>query len=160
MNDTSSEAVRNLELRVTEAGEAVGERVQSATAVVAAAAGQAQKFVQDATAATTAAAGQAKKVLGDAGDAAQQAWSQAGGVTEDVVDAGRRASQSVSRQIHEHPLLTVLAGFALGYVAGSWLRGGAVGQEGSPRPMRKPKRLRHKQVIKGGGAAATGHPPL
>ena len=59
MNDTSSETVRNLERRVTEAGEAVGERVQSATAVAAAAAGQAQKMVQDATAATTAAAGQA-----------------------------------------------------------------------------------------------------
>jgi hypothetical protein len=155
MNDTSSETMRNLELRVTEAGEAVGERVQSATAVAAAAAGQVQKIVQDATAATTAAAGQARKVLGDAGDAAQQAWSQAGGVTEDVVDSGRRATQSVSRQIHEHPLLAVLVGVALGYVAGSWIRGGAVDQERSPRRTRRPQRL-----IKGGSAAATKHPPL
>jgi hypothetical protein len=63
-------------------------------------------------------------VLGDAGAAAQQAWSQAGGVAEDAVDAGRRATRSVSRQIHENPLLAVLVGFALGYVAGSWIRGG------------------------------------
>jgi hypothetical protein len=43
MNDTSSDKVRNLESRVTEAGEAVGERVRSATAVAAAATGQVQK---------------------------------------------------------------------------------------------------------------------
>ena len=159
MNDTTSETVRNLELRVTEAGEAVGARVRSATAVAAAAAGQAEKMVQDATAATTAVAGQAKKVVGDAGEAAQQAWSQAGEVTEDVVDAGRRATRSVSRQIHAHPLRAVLVGVALGYVAGSWFRGAAVDQERSPRPMRKPTRLRHKPVIKGGSAAATNHPP-
>jgi hypothetical protein len=159
MNDTSSDKVRNLESRVTEAGEAVGERVRNATAVAAAATGQAERIVQDATAATVAAAGQAKRVLGDAGDAAQQAWSQAGGVTEDVVDAGRRATQSVSRQIDEHPLLTVLVGVALGFVAGSWIRRGAVDQEPSPRRTRKPRRLRHKQVIKGGSAAATNHPP-
>ena len=164
MNDTSSETVRNLERRVTEAGEAVGERVQSATAVAAAAAGQAQKMVQDATAATTAAAAQAKKVVGDAGEAAQQAWSQAGEVTEDVVDTGRRASQAVSRQIREHPLLAVLVGVAVGYVAGSWVRAGAgdqaVNQERSARRPRKPTRPRHKPVIKGGGAAAPNHPPL
>jgi ElaB/YqjD/DUF883 family membrane-anchored ribosome-binding protein len=159
MNDTSSDKVRNLESRVTVAGEAVGERVRNATAVAAAATGQAERIVQDATAATVAAAGQAKRVLGDAGDAAQQAWSQAGGVTEDVVDAGRRATRSVSRQIHEHPLLAVLVGVALGYVAGSLIRGGAVDQEPSPRRTRKPRRLRHKQVIKGGSAAATNHPP-
>jgi hypothetical protein len=47
-----------------------------------------------------------------------------GGVAEDAVDAGRRATRSVSRQIHENPLLAVLVGFALGYVAGSWIRGG------------------------------------
>jgi ElaB/YqjD/DUF883 family membrane-anchored ribosome-binding protein len=124
MNDTSSDKVRNLESRVTEAGEAVGERVRGATAVAAAATGQVQKIVQDATAVTAAAGGQAKKVLGDADAAAQQAWSQAGGVAEDAVDAGRRATRSVSRQIHENPLLAVLVGFALGYVAGSWIRGG------------------------------------
>ena len=124
MNDTSSDKVRNLESRVTEAGEAVGERVRSATAVAAAATGQVQKIVQDATAVTAAAGGQAKKVLGDADAAAQQAWSQAGGVAEDAVDAGRRATRSVSRQIHENPLLAVLVGFALGYVAGLWIHGG------------------------------------
>jgi ElaB/YqjD/DUF883 family membrane-anchored ribosome-binding protein len=95
----------SLEARVTKADEAIGERVQSATA------------------ATAAAAGQARKVLGDAGEAAQQAWSQAGGVAEDVVDAGRRATNSVSRQIGENPLLAVLVGCALGYVAGWWIHG-------------------------------------
>ena len=71
MNDTSSNNARNLEARVTEAGEALGERVQSATAATAAAAGQAQKIVEDAAAATAAAAGQAKKVLSDAGGVAR-----------------------------------------------------------------------------------------
>jgi hypothetical protein len=50
MHDTSSHNVRNLESRVTEAGEAVGERVRNATAVAAAATGQAERIVQDATA--------------------------------------------------------------------------------------------------------------
>jgi ElaB/YqjD/DUF883 family membrane-anchored ribosome-binding protein len=111
----------SLEARVTKAGEAIGERVQSGTAATAAAAGQAQKLVQDATASTLAAAGQAKKVLDDAGEAAQQAWSQAGGVAEDVVDAGRRATSSLSRQIGDNPLIAVLVGCALGYVAGWWI---------------------------------------
>jgi len=115
----------SLEARVTKAGEAIGQRVQSATAATAAVAGHAQKIVEDATAATSAVAGQAKKVLGDAGEVAQQAWSQAGGVAEDVVDAGRRATRSVSRQIGEKPLIAVLVGFALGYVAGLWIQGGS-----------------------------------
>jgi cell division septum initiation protein DivIVA len=123
MSDKSSDNVKNLETRVTEAGEAIGERVQSATAATAAAAGQAQKIVQDAAEATTAAAGQAKKVLGDAGDAAQQAWSKASAVAEDVVDAGRRGARSVSRQIDEKTLMAVLVGFALGYVASLWIHG-------------------------------------
>jgi hypothetical protein len=123
MNDASSDNAKNLEARVTEAGEAIGERVQSATAATAAAAGQAQKMVQDITATTSTAAAQAKKVLGDAGEAALQAWSQAGGVAEDVVDAGRRATRSVARQIGEKPLIAVLVGFALGYVAGMWIQG-------------------------------------
>jgi hypothetical protein len=113
MNDTSSDNARDLEARVARAGEAIGNRVQSATAATAAAAGQAQKVVQDITATTATAVGQAKKVLGDAG-----------GVAEDVVDAGRRATRSVSRQIGENPLLAVLVGFALGYVAGLWIHGG------------------------------------
>jgi len=97
--------------------------VQSATAATAAAAGQAEKLVQDAAASTLAVAGQARKVLGDAGEAAQQAWSQAGGVAEDVVDAGRSATRSVSRQIGENPIMSVLVGCALGYVAGWWMHG-------------------------------------
>ena len=125
MNDTSSDSARNLESRVTAAGEAIGDRVQSATAAAAAAAGLAQRVVQDITATTATAVGQAKKVLGDAGEAAQQAWSQAGAVAEDVVDAGRRATGSVSRQIGETPLIAVLVGFALGYVAGLWIQGGS-----------------------------------
>lgn len=124
MNDTSSDDAASLEARVTKAGEAIGARVESATAATAAAAGHAQKIVEDATAASAAAAGQAKKVLGEAGEAAQQAWSQAGGVAEDVVDAGRRATKSVSRQINENPLIAVLVGFALGCVAGWWMHGG------------------------------------
>jgi len=120
MNDKSSDNVRNLGARVSEAGEAIGERVQSATAATAAAAGQAQKIVQDAAA---AAAGQAKQVLSDAGEAAQQGWSQASALAEDAVDAGRHATKSVSRQINENPLMAVLVGFALGYVASFMIHG-------------------------------------
>ena len=105
MNDSSSDDARSMEARVTKVGEAIGERVQSATA------------------ATAAAAGRAKKVLDDAGEAAQQAWSQAGGVAGDVVDASRRATRSVSPQIGETPLIAVLVACALGYVAGRWIHG-------------------------------------
>jgi len=129
MSDRSSNHATNMEARVTKAGEAIGERVQSATAATAAAAGQAEKLVQAATASTAAAAGQAKKVLGDAGEAAQQAWSQAGEVAEDVVDAGRRATKSVSRQISENPVISVLVGCALGYIAGWWIHGRTAGKE-------------------------------
>ena len=122
MNETS------LQARVTRAGEAIGEPVQSATAATAAAAGHAQKMVQDAAAATAAAAGQARKMLGDANEAAQQARVQAGAVAEHVVDTGCRATKSVSRQIHGKPLMAVLVGFALGYVAGLW-----TGREGGRR---------------------------
>jgi ElaB/YqjD/DUF883 family membrane-anchored ribosome-binding protein len=83
-----------LEARVTKVGKAIGERVQSATA------------------ATAAAAGQAQEVLDDAGE-----------VAEGVVDAGRRATRSVSRQIEENPLITVLVGCALGHLAGWWIHG-------------------------------------
>ena len=113
----------SLEARVTKAGEAIGERVQSATVATAAAASQAEKLVQDATASTLAAAGQAKKVLDDVGEAAQQAYSQAGGVAEDVVDAGHRATSSISRQIGQYPMISVLVGCAVGYVAGWWIHG-------------------------------------
>ena len=121
MSDTSSNDATSMEARVTKAGEAIGEHVKSATAATAAAAGHAQKIVEDAAAATVAAANQAKKVMDDAGEAAQQAWSQAGGVAEDVVEAGRRATKSVSQQIKERPLVVALVGFALGYLASSWI---------------------------------------
>ncbi len=124
MNNTLSENVRDLHSRATETGMAIGERVQSATAATAIAAGQAQNMVQDATEATAAGVRQAKKVLGDAGDSAQHAWSQAGEVAEEVVDAGRRATRSVSRQIHESPLIAVLVGIAFGCIAALWFRGG------------------------------------
>jgi hypothetical protein len=120
MNENSSDNVRNPEERVPEAGEPLGERAQSATAATAAAAGRAQKIVEDAAA---AAAGQAKKVLSDAG-----------GVAENVVDAGRRATRSVSRQIDERPLIAVLVGFALGYVAALWINGrGRAGRSADDR---------------------------
>jgi hypothetical protein len=99
MNDVLSENVRDLRLRVTETGNAIGERVHSVTAATAVAAGQ-------------------------AGDVAQQAWSQAGDAAEEVFDAGRRATRSVSRQIHENPLIAVLVGIAFASIAGWWLRGG------------------------------------
>jgi ElaB/YqjD/DUF883 family membrane-anchored ribosome-binding protein len=121
MNDTSTDDATSMEARVTKAGEAIGERVQSAATATAAAADQVQKLVQDATASATVAAVQAKKVLDDAGEAAQQAWSQAEGVAEDLVDAGRRATRSASRQIGENPLIAVLVSCALGYVAGWWI---------------------------------------
>ena len=123
MKETSSDNVSNLEARVTEAGEALGERVKSATAAAAAAAGHAQKIVEDAAAVAVAVPGQARKVLGDAAEAAQQAWPEAGGVAENIVDAGRRATRSVSRQIDEKPLVAVLVAFALGYVASLWIHG-------------------------------------
>jgi hypothetical protein len=109
MNDILSENVRDLRSRATEAGNAIGDRVHSATAVAA----------------------------GQAGDAAQEAWSQAGEVAEDVLDAGRRASRSVSRQIHENPLIALLVGIAFAFTAGLWLRGGGVNAKAtSPRRSR------------------------
>ena len=131
MNDTSSNNAISMEARVTKAGEAISEGVQSAAAATAAVAGDAQKLVSDATAATTAAANQAAKLLGDAGETAQRAWSQAGAKAEDVVDAGRRATSSVSRQIHRQPLVAVMAGFALGYIAAAWIH------RGGSQPQRK-----------------------
>lgn len=120
MNDTpTSNNAGSMEARVTKAGEAIGERVRSATAATAAVAGHAEKIVQDAAAATVAAAGQAR-----AGETARQAWSQAGAVAEEVVDASCRATRSVSRQIHENPLMAILVGAVLGYVAGWWIHGG------------------------------------
>jgi len=98
MNDVLSDSVRDLRSRVAETENGIAERVQTATTAAGVAAGQ-------------------------AGDVARQAWSQAGDVAEDVVDAGRRATGSVSRQIHENPLITVLVGLAFACIAGLWLRG-------------------------------------
>lgn len=131
MNDKSSNNAISMEARVTKVGAAISEGVESATAATAAVAGHAQKIVSDATAATTAAANQAVKLLGDAGETAQRAWSQASATAEDVVDTGRRATSSVSRQIHRQPLMAVMAGFALGYLAAVWSR------RGGWRPQRK-----------------------
>ena len=61
MSNTSSNDATSMEARVTQAGEAIGEHVKSATAATAAAAGQAQKIVEDAAAATVAAASQTRK---------------------------------------------------------------------------------------------------
>jgi hypothetical protein len=147
MDDTSSDNIRNLESRVTDAGKAIIERVESATAATAAAAGHAQKIVEDATAATAAAAGQAKEMLGEAGEVAERAWSQAGGVVDDAIDAGRHASRSVSRQIHENPLLAVLTGFALGYVAALWIHGGGTpGRTAGDNANTKARRHRKTSV--------------
>ena len=43
MNDAPSDEAKSMEARATKAGEAIGERVRSATAAAAAAAGQAEK---------------------------------------------------------------------------------------------------------------------
>jgi len=94
MSDASSDDAGSMAGRVGKAGEAIGEHLQSAKA------------------ATAAAAGQAKKVLGGAGETA-------GEVAKDVVDASRRAK----RQIDENPLISVLVGCALGYIAGWWIHG-------------------------------------
>jgi ElaB/YqjD/DUF883 family membrane-anchored ribosome-binding protein len=100
---------KSLESRVTEAGEALGEGVRHATS------------------ATAAAAGQVEKALGEASEAAQQAtrqaWSQASGVADDVLEAGRHAAQAASRQVEEQPLLGMIAGLALGYIAALLIHG-------------------------------------
>ncbi|MFI4948103.1 MAG: hypothetical protein ACHQC9_04830 [Alphaproteobacteria bacterium] len=107
MNDILSEHVRDLQSRVTETGNAIGERVHSATATAA----------------------------GQAGDVARQAWSQAGEVAEDTVDAGRRATRAVSRQVHDSPLIALLVGIAFACIAGLWLRRGGVNAK-APSPRR------------------------
>jgi hypothetical protein len=112
MNDILSENVRDLHSRAAETGNAIGERVQNATTAAGIAAGR-------------------------AGDGAQEAWSQAGEVAEDALDVGRRATRSVSRQIHENPLIALLVGIAVAFTAGLWLRGGGVNAKApSPRGSR------------------------
>src|ERR1700719_4937877 len=87
---------------VTQAGEAVGEGVRNATSATAAATGQAER------------AGEAVQ------QTARQALSQASDVADDLLAAGRHAVQAATRQVDEQPLMAVIAGFALGYIA-SWL---------------------------------------
>jgi ElaB/YqjD/DUF883 family membrane-anchored ribosome-binding protein len=147
MKDTSSHDANGIEARVPQAGEAIGERVQSATAAGAAAAGHAQKIVQDATEATVAAVGQTNKALADAAETAKQAWSQAGDVAEEVVDAGRRATRSVSRQIGENPMISVLLGCALGYIAGWWVHGRTAAPDESQTITHAPPHSRRKNKV-------------
>jgi len=97
LNEVLSENASDLHSRVTETGNGIAERMQTAGAGIAA---------------------------GRAGDVAGQAWSQAGDAAEGVVDAGRRATRSVSRQIHENPLITVLVGIGFACIIGLWLPGG------------------------------------
>lgn len=80
-----------------------------------------------------AVADQAKKVLGEAGVTAQQACSQAGEGVVDVVNPERRAHRPVSHQIHENPVMAILIGCVLGYVAGWWIHGG-----GRPGKIQEP----------------------
>ena len=91
---------------VAQAGEAVGEGVRNATS------------------GTAAATAQAEKAVGEAGEAVQQtarqALSQVSDVADDMLAAGRHAVQAATRQVDEQPLMAVIAGFALGYIA-SWL---------------------------------------
>jgi hypothetical protein len=71
------------------------------------------------------------------GDPARQAWSQAGDAAEDFVEAGHRATRSVSRQIHENPLISVLVGIAFAGIASLWFRGGgSTAKAPSPRRSR------------------------
>ena len=83
--------------------------------------------VSNATSAPPAATGQAEKALGEAGEAvqhaAQQAWSQASGVADDMLTTARHATQAASRQVNEQPLMAVIVGFTLGYVAALLVHG-------------------------------------
>ena len=105
---------------MTKVEEAIGEQSAAAAAAVA---GRAEQIAEDAAVATTATANQAKKVLEAAGETAE-ASSKAGDAVGNVVDASCRAHRSVSRQIHESPLMAILVGCVLGYVAGWWINGG------------------------------------
>jgi hypothetical protein len=77
--------------------------------------------VSNATPTPPAATGQAEKALNEAGEAVQQAvrqaWSQANGVADDMLTAARHATQAASRQDNEQPLMAVIVGLTLGYIA-------------------------------------------
>ena len=87
--------------------EAVGERVSDAYADPAHHA--AQKPVGEAS-------GAFNQAIGEAG-------SQARAVAGDMLATGRQTAQAVSRQFDEQLILTVLAGFGLGYIAGLLIHG-------------------------------------
>ena len=74
-----------------------------------------------------AATGQVEKALGEASEAVQQAarqaWSQAGDVADNMLSAGRDAAQAASRHVEEQPLLAVIVGFVLGYIAALLVHG-------------------------------------
>jgi ElaB/YqjD/DUF883 family membrane-anchored ribosome-binding protein len=78
---------------------------------------------EEVSSATSAAQGS----LGEAGEAVQQAagqaLSRAGDVADDVLAAGRHVAQTASRQVNEQPLMALLVGFALGYIAAFLLHG-------------------------------------
>jgi hypothetical protein len=65
--------------------------------------------------------------LEQAGDADQQTArdtvSEARDGAEDLLAAGRQSVQAVSRQFEEQPLLTLLAGFGMGYIIGLIIHG-------------------------------------
>jgi ElaB/YqjD/DUF883 family membrane-anchored ribosome-binding protein len=88
---------------------------------------QPREGVSSATSAPAAATGQAEKALGEAGEAVQQAawqaWSQAGDVADNMLAAGRGAAQAASRRVEEQPLMAVIVGFALGYIAALLVHG-------------------------------------
>lgn len=77
--------------------------------------------VSSATSAASAAAGQMERALAETGEAVQRAagqvWSQASDAADNVLAAGRHVTQAVSRQANGQPLMAVIGGFALGYIA-------------------------------------------
>ena len=97
---------KSVQSGVAQAGKAVGEGLRNATS------------------GTAAATGRAERAVGEAGEAVQQtarqALSQASDVADDMLAVGRHAVQAATRQVDEQPLMAVIAGFALGYIA-SWL---------------------------------------
>ena len=78
---------------------------------------------EEVSSATSAAQGALAGTAEAVQQAAGQALSQASGVADDVLAAGRHAAQTASRQVNEQPLMVVIAGFALGYVAAFLLHG-------------------------------------
>jgi type VI protein secretion system component VasF len=78
---------------------------------------------EEVSSATSAAQGALAGTAEAVQQAAGHALSQASGVADDVLAPGRHAAQTASRQVNEQPLMVVIAGFALGYVAAFLLHG-------------------------------------